>query len=82
MVIEEQGLGTALAFVVAGTSADGIHITPIAFRLWMDVWVAIDLGGRGLKDAGIHPLGKSEAVDRTHDRSLGGLDRIVLVVHR
>jgi len=35
-----------------------------------------------LKDSGIHALGQAEAIYRAHDRGLGRLDRIVLVVHR
>jgi len=43
--------------------------------------VAIDLGGRRLKDTCIDTLGQAEAIDRPHDRGLGGLDWVVLVVH-
>ena len=82
MVVEEQGLRAALAFVVARADTDGIDIAPIAFGLWMDIWVAIDLGGGGLKDSGIDALGQAEAINRAHDGGLGGLDWIVLVVHR
>ena len=35
-VVEEQGFGAALAFVVAGSRADGLDLAPVAFELRMD----------------------------------------------
>jgi len=45
VIIEAEGLGAALAFVIAGSQADGINVSPIGFRLWMDLGVAIDFAG-------------------------------------
>ena len=36
MIIEEQRLGAALAFIIAGARADRIDVPPIVFRLRMD----------------------------------------------
>jgi hypothetical protein len=44
--------------------------------------IAVDFRGRGLKDLCPKPLGESQHVDRTMDARLGGLHRIVLIVHR
>ena len=48
----------------------------------MHLGITIDFGSRGLENPRTHPLGQAKAVDRTHDRCLGSLDRIVLVVRR
>ena len=45
VVVEEQCLSHALAFVVAGTQTDGVHIAPVGLWLWMNVRVAIHLAG-------------------------------------
>ena len=37
VVVEEQGLGAALAFVVAGAGSDRIHVAPVVFGLGMDI---------------------------------------------
>jgi len=41
VVIEEQRLGAALAFVVAGAHADRVDVAPVVFGLRMDVRVAV-----------------------------------------
>jgi len=79
-VVEEQGLGAALAFVVAGAEADGIDIAPIAFGLGMHRRVAIDLGGRCLHDLGPQPLGQAQHVDGAVHARLGGLHGVMLVM--
>ena len=47
VVIEEQRLGAALAFVVAGADADRVHIAPVSLGLRMHLRIAIDLTRRG-----------------------------------
>jgi hypothetical protein len=81
-IVEEQGLGAALAFVVAGARPDRVDIAAIALGLRMQGRVAIDLGGRGLKDPGLEALGEAQHVDRADDAGLGGLHRIELIVDR
>ena len=80
-VIEEQRLGAALAFVVAGPDPDRIDAPPIVLGLRMDFRIAVDLGGRRLQDLGAGALGEAEHVDGAVDAGLGGLHRIVLIVH-
>lgn len=82
VIVEEQRLGAALAFVVAGARPDRVDIAPVALGLRMDRGIAVDLGGGGLQDACLHPLGKAEHVDRSRDAGLGRLHRIKLVVNR
>ena len=82
MVVKEKGLGAAFALVVTGADPDRVDVAPIGFGLRVDRGIAVDLGGRSLEDAGIHPLGKTQAVDGSHNRGLGGLDRIELVMNR
>ena len=79
-IVEEQRLGAALAFVVAGARADRIDVAPIVLGLRMDVGVAVDFRGRGLEDLGLHPLGEAQHVDGAVHAGLGRLHRIVLVV--
>jgi len=57
VVVEEERLGAALALVVAGAGADGVHATPVTFHLRVDFRVAVHLAGRGLEDLRLHSLG-------------------------
>jgi len=82
VIVEEQSLGAALAFVITGARADRIDVAAVILGLRMDRRIAIDLGGRGLEDLGPEALGKPQHVDRAGDAGLGRLHRIVLVVDR
>ena len=82
VVVEEQRLGAALAFVVAAADADRVDAAPVGLGLRVHLGVAVDLAGRGLQDLGLHPLGQAQHVDRAVHAGLGGLHRIVLVVDR
>jgi hypothetical protein len=82
MVVKKEGLGTALAFVVAGSRSDGVHISPVRLRLRMDIGITIDLRGRGLEDFDFQSLSQSKHIHGTDDRGLGRLHRIKLVMDR
>jgi hypothetical protein len=41
-IIEEQGFGAALAFVITGPGADRIDVAPVLLRLRVDVGITID----------------------------------------
>ena len=43
VIVEEQGLGAALALVVAGARAQRVDVAPIVLALRVDLRVAIDL---------------------------------------
>ena len=79
-VREEQRLGTALAFIIAGTDAVGVHMAPVGLHLRMHFGIPVDLAGGSLEDAGLHALGKAEHVGGSIDAGLDGLHRIVLIV--
>ena len=79
-VIEEQGLGAALPFIVTRPWPNGVDMSPAVFRLWMDLRVAVHLGGGRLEDLRLDPLGQAQHVDGAVDACLGGLDGIELVV--
>ena len=82
VVVKEEGLGGTLPLVVAGAQPDGVDVAPVGLGLGVDVGVSVDLGGGGLEDAGLHPLGEAEAVDRPDHGGLHGLDGVELVVRR
>ena len=82
VIVEKQGLGAALALVVAGPDADRIDVTPIVFALRVDDRVAVDLAGGGLENPGAPALGETQHVDGAMHRRLGRLHGIELVVHR
>ena len=79
-IVEEQGFGTPLAFVIAGARPDRIYVAPVIFRLRVNGGVAVDLACRGLEYATLQALREAKHVDRTVHAGLGRLDRIVLVV--
>ncbi len=82
VIVEEQGLGAALALVVAAADADRVDLAPVALRLRMHFRIAVDFAGRGLQDARLDPLGQAQHVDGAVHAGFGGLHRVVLVVHR
>ena len=82
VVVEEQGFGTTLAFVVATARADRIDVAPIILGLRMDGRIAVDLARRGLEDLDLQPFCQPEHVDGAVNGSLGRLNRIVLVMDR
>src|SRR5262245_30026564 len=82
VVIEEQSFSTALALVIAGAWADGVHVAPIVFCLRVNRGISIYLGGGGLQDLGLHAFGETQHVDGAMDAGLGRLHRVELVVNR
>ena len=82
VIVEEQGLGAALAFIIAGPGPDRVDIPPIVLGLGMDGRVAVDLRGGGLKDPALQPLGKAQHVDGAMHARFGRLHGVVLVVDR
>jgi len=82
VVVEAEGLGGALALVVARAHAVAVHVAPVLLGLRRDVRVAVDLRRRCLQYPGLDALGEAEHVHRADDRRLHRLHRVVLVVHR
>ena len=80
MVIHHQTLGGPFSLVVTTPDADGIDLPPVVLPLGVDLRVAVNLGGGGLEDLGLDPLGQTEGVDGPHDARLDGLDGVVLVM--
>ncbi len=54
----------------------------MGFRLRMNVRIAVDLAGRGLKNLGFDALGETQHVDRAMHTGLQSLHWIELVVDR
>ena len=75
VVVKKQGLGAALALVVAGADANRVDPAPVAFHLRVHLGVAIDLRSRGLEDWHAQALDEVEQVDGAQHARLGGLDR-------
>jgi hypothetical protein len=82
IVVEHQRLGAALAFVIAATQPDRIHVAPIVLFLGMFRRIAVNLRRRRLQDARLHALRKAEHIDGAVHTRLGRLHRIELIVHR
>lgn len=57
VVVEEKSLSAPLPFVVTGAITDGVDIAPIIFLLRMDVGIAVNFAGGGLKDFAFEPFG-------------------------
>ena len=81
-IVEEQRLGAALAFVIAGAWTDRVHVAPVLLDLRVDMRIAVNLAGRGLQDGNAQPLGQPQHVDRADHTGLGRLHWVELIVHR
>jgi hypothetical protein len=79
-IVEEQSLGAAFSFIITRARADRIDVSPIVFRLRMDLWVAVHFGRRCLHNFRLHPLGEAQHVDGAVNAGLGRLHRVVLVM--
>src|SRR4030081_2212262 len=82
LVIVEQRLGAAFAFIVTAARARQINVTAVLLGLRMDVGIAVYLAGGRLQDAGAQALGETQHVDRSNDACLRRLNRIMLIVDR
>jgi hypothetical protein len=82
MIVEEQGFGAPLPFIIAGARADGVHMAPIILALGVDLRIAIDFAGGGLQDFCAGALGQSQHIDRAMHAGFGRLDRVDAILHR
>ncbi len=82
MVLNEEGLGAPLAFIVACPPADGIYPSPVGFLLRVRFGIAVNLAGGRLQYPGIHAPGEPEEVYGAYNVCLDGLDGIGLVMNR
>ena len=64
-------------FIIAGSLANGVDISPVLFCLGMLQGVTIHLGGGGEDKLSVGTLGKSKHVHGSQEACLGSLDRIV-----
>ena len=70
-----HGFLEALGFVIDSSRPYRVHITPIAFRLGVHSWVAVDLRGGGNQQACAFGLGQTQAIMYTQRPYFEGLDR-------
>ena len=82
VVIHEKRFGNPLPLIVTRADADGIDISPIALRLGVNCWIAVNFACRCLEDARFHPLCQPQHVNRPQYARLCRFDRVVLVVDR
>src|ERR1700694_5306924 len=82
LVIVEQRLGGASAFVVTAARARQINVTAVLLSLRMDVGIAVYLAGGRLQNARVQALGETQHVDRSNDARLRRLNWIMLIVAR
>lgn len=75
-----KGLGDSLTLIVTSSGTDTVDVTPVVLSLRVLLWVTVDLGGRGDEESSLGSLGKTKHVQGTHERSLDGLNGVVLVV--
>ena len=80
VIVEKQGFGTAFAFIVTRAKTDGIDVSPIVFRLWVDFRIAVNFAGGGLQDFGFSAFGQPQHIDGTVYAGFGGLYGVVLIV--
>jgi hypothetical protein len=82
MIVEEQRLGAALALVVARANADRIDVPDVAFRLRMDLGIAVHFAGRCLKNASALFRRKFQKILGADHAGLQRAYRIALIMSR
>ncbi|BEV11697.1 hypothetical protein ATDW_21930 [Asticcacaulis sp. DW145] len=81
-VVKEKRLGTSLSLIITGSWSNGIHMPSIAFWLRMDLWIAVHLTGRGLKDSRPSAFGEAQQIYCSQNVGFGSLNGVTLIVHR
>lgn len=82
VIVEKEGFGAALAFIVTRTGPGRIDVAPVALRLRMDIGIAVHLARRGLENLGPYPFCQTQHIDGTMHTGLGGLYRVMLIMDR
>ena len=77
-----DGLGEALGFVVDAARADGVHVSPVGFRLRAYLGIAIAFRRRGLHEPGFLGHGQPQRIVRAERPDLQRLDREFQVIGR
>src|SRR5262245_50895905 len=80
IVVVDERLGAALAFIVAGARSAHIDEAAIVLGLRMHVGIAVDLTGRGLEDPGAQALGEPQHIYSAEHARFRRLHGIVLIV--
>ena len=57
VMVHEERLRTALAFIITRANTNGVYATPIIFSLRMNLWISINFTGRSLHNFCILSLG-------------------------
>jgi len=81
MIVCKEGLGTAFTFIITGTYPDGIYISPVWFRLWMNRGISIYFTGGCLQYFRFDPFCQAKHVDCSHHRCFNSFDGIVLIMY-
>ena len=81
VVVEKQGLGTPLAFVITTPYADGIHIAPVGFLLRMHFRIAVNLGRGCLENRNSETARQLQHVHCAEHVGPGSLNRVMLVMN-
>ena len=77
-----QGLGKALALVVAAPDADGVDVAPVLLALRVLQGVAVGLGGGGQQEARLVAAGQLQQVVGAQRVGQRGLQRVLQVAGR
>lgn len=75
-----QSLGDSLSLIVTCSGTDTIDVTPVVFSLRVLLGITVDFRSGGDEESSLGSLGETKHVEGTHERSLDGLDCVVLVV--
>ena len=77
-----QRFREALGLVVDAPHTDRVDVAPVAFRLRVDQWVAVNLGGGRQEESRAFCPGQTERVVCAQGAYLQDLDRHALEIHR
>ena len=88
VVVEEDGLGGSLALIVAGTGANGVHVSVVLLYasdggnartgLRVDERIAVDLARAGVQETASRIASQMKKVQNSENRALEGLDGVGL----
>src|SRR5690606_22293198 len=82
MVCHRYSLLETFCLIVDATRTDGIHITPIFFRLWITIRITIDLRGRSDKHPRFFGTRQTEEIMSPQRSNFQRLDGDLQVINR
>ena len=81
LVVETQGFGNSLTFVITTANANRVHAASVALRLGVHLWIAVHLTSASEKQPSAYPSSETKHVICAKETGFSSFNWIELVVN-